>query len=208
METGQIKTIRGFQEALRELEDSRRGQGRVHTIDMVVMTAMMAVMSGCLGYRAIEDFIERERESLLKYLKPPKGKVPSASTIRRVMTHVDERRFLAMYEQWVGVFHQSLQDELVAIDGKSIRGAMSEEGKLAHIVSLFSHRHKESLSMAQTAAKSNEIPLVREMVNAMKREGLTYTLDAMHCQKETLETILEQQCDYVVGVKQNQKKTT
>jgi len=61
--------------------------------------------------------------------------------------------------------------------------------------------------MAKTVSKSNEIPLVREMISAMNREGLIYTLDALHTQKETLRTIIDNHCDYIVGVKGNQKKT-
>ncbi|MFA6195419.1 MAG: hypothetical protein WC656_02100 [Sulfurimonas sp.] len=46
----------------------------------------------------------------------------------------------------------------------------------------------------------NEIQLVRKMILKITEEGLIYTIDALHTQKETFKTIIDNYCDYIVGV--------
>jgi len=198
-----------LREALRELDDFRRGQGRMHTVDIVMMIVIMGTLSGCFGYRALGDFVKREEKMLRKYLQPKNGKLPSFLTLWRVMTHIDEKQFLSVFENWVKRFHPLLKDEIIALDGKALHGTKEsdEDKKLAHLVSFFAIETKETLCMAKTVSKSNEIPLVREMILAMRQEGLIYTMDALHAQKETLQKIIDNHCDYIVGVKGNQKKT-
>jgi len=203
-----IKT--NLREALQELKDFRRGQGRMYPVDIVMMVVIMGTMSGCFGYRALGDFVKREEKELQKYLRPKNNKLPSFLTIWRVMTHIEEREFLSLFENWVKGFHSLLKEEIIAIDGKALHGTKEsdEDKKLAHLVSFFATKNKETITMAKTLSKSNEIPLVREMISKMTQEGLIYTMDAMHTQKETLQAIIDKHCDYIVGVKENQKKTS
>ena len=54
--------------------------------------------------------------------------------------------------------------------------------------------------------KENEIPTVRELIQLLDLEGVIFTLDALHCQVETVKIIVESRNDYVIGVKGNQPK--
>ena len=62
---------------LSNLTDKRRGAGRRHSQELVLLIVLMAVMSGYYGYRSIGDLIERNRTDLLRYLRPPKHRLPS-----------------------------------------------------------------------------------------------------------------------------------
>jgi predicted transposase YbfD/YdcC len=90
--------------------------------------------------------------------------------------------------------------EQICIDGKTIRGVNS-----IHIVSALLADFRVSLGQVVAAEKSNEIPAVRDLLDLISVEGSIVNLDAMHCQKETLEKIVEKKGDYVVQVKKNQK---
>jgi hypothetical protein len=70
----------------------------MHPVDIVMMIVIMGTLSGCSGYRALGDFVKREEIMLRKYLQPKNGKLPSFLTIWRVMTHIDEKRFLSVFE--------------------------------------------------------------------------------------------------------------
>ena len=52
--------------------------------------------------------------------------------------------------------------------------------------------------------KTNEIPIMRELLDMIDVSGKIITADAMHCQKETVEKIIDNQGDYVIGLKTNQ----
>lgn len=197
------QTKMNLRDALRGLKDYRRGQGRMHSVDTVMMIVIMGTLSGCYGYQPLGDFVKREGVALRRYLSPKNNKLPSVSTIWRVVTHIKEDDFLAIFSSWIASFHETLKEELIAIDGKALHGSKTsdEDRKLAHLVSMFAIDSKESLSMAKTVAKSNEIPLVQQMIEQMGQTGVIYTMDAMHCQKQTLRKVIDNHCDYIVGVK-------
>ncbi len=190
--------IKSLREALRGLKDYRRGQGRMHSIDTVMMIVVMGVMSGCRGYEGLMDFIERERSVLMRHLKPRNDRLPSKSTLWRVMTHIDEQAFLKIFSRWVASFHTVLQEELVAIDGKAIKGGKTddEDRKIAHLVSLFSVNHKEILMMKKTTDKSNEILLVQKMINATVVQTLGLKVDTIHLpHRSCTDKLLDSHCD-------------
>jgi len=197
-----------LREELKKLEDKRRGQGQRHSIDLVLMLTIMATMSGYFGYRAIGDFAVRYRRELIEYLKPDKERLPAYATVRRVLKEVDSSAFGSIFGHWMGQYLQTEDEEWISIDGKAIRGTKQkeEDKKLAHLVSFFKNDSKEVIIARQTASKSNEIPLVQEMLKEFPLEKMVLTLDALHCQSETLTAIIESKNDYVVQVKGNQKK--
>lgn len=96
----------------------------------------------------------------------------------------------------------------VAIDGKAIggtlQGASTSYQHFTSLVSFFSHTQKEVIAQGKVNAKSNEIPLVRQLLKNLDLENRVLTLDALHCQKDTTKAIVESGNDYVIGVKENQ----
>ena len=62
------------------------------------------------------------------------------------------------------------------------------------------------LGQVSVDSKANEIPAVRELLDILSLEGAVVTADAMHCQKATAKKIIEQGADYVLQVKENQRK--
>ena len=128
---------------------------------------------------------------------------------------VDPEAFGLLIEQWLpctqemGTGDKDDSSPWVHIDGKSIRGSAQKEEnqKIAHLVSFFSGNSHEVLMARKTADKSHEIPLVQQMLLKSPLKKRIFTMDAMHCQKETLRMVVEGDNDYVVQVKGNQKNS-
>jgi hypothetical protein len=194
---------------LKSLEDNRRKQGQRHSIEVSLMIVIMATMSGFIGYRAIGDFINRYKRELLEYLKPKKDRLPSFPTVRRILMSVDTDEFRKIFDKWAMGYLELKDGEWISIDGKAIKGTKqnNEDKKLAHLVSFFRSDSKEVIIAKKTFSKSNEIPLVQDMLREFPLKNLIFTIDAMHCQSETLKIIKDSENDYVVQVKKNQKKT-
>jgi len=197
-----------LREELKKLTDKRRAQARQHPIDVVLMITIMATMSGFQGYRAIGDFAKRYKKEIVEYLKLKKDRVPAYATVRRVLQEIDHKEFEKIFTRWMRHYMKKSQSRWIAIDGKAIKGTkqQEEDKKLAHLVSFFASDSKEILMARKTADKSNEIPLVQEMMLEFPLQDMILTLDAMHCQTQTLENIKKSGNDYVVQVKENQKK--
>jgi hypothetical protein len=198
-----------LREELKKLEDHRRGQGRTHTIDIVLMVTIMATMSGCMGYGAIGDFAARYKDELIEYLKVDKKTLPSYPTVRRVLMHVDHEAFGDIFASWMQQYMRKTDSKWISIDGKAVKGTKQkeEDKKPAHPVSFFNSDSKEVILARKTASKSNEIPLVQEMMEEFPLEQFVLALDALHCQSKTLSAIKKSGNDYVVQVKENQKNS-
>jgi predicted transposase YbfD/YdcC len=93
---------------------------------------------------------------------------------------------------------------VIAIDGKTIRGARSKDGKAPHLVAALAHGIGAVLGQVAVDEKSNEIPAVRDLLKAFA--GLAcavITIDAMHTQHDTAQVILGRGASYVMTVKGN-----
>jgi len=200
-----------LRQELKTLKDKRRGQAQQHKIDVVLMITIMATMSGYQGYRAIGDFALRYKNELIEYLGITKAKIPSFPTVRRVLMNIDHEQFGDIFTKWMQNYRAETTSETtsrwISVDGKAIKGTKQkeEDKKLAHLVSFFSRDSKEVIIARQTASKSNEIPLVQEMMKEFPLKEFILTMDALHCQTETLKAVKESGNEYVVQIKENQK---
>ncbi len=194
---------------LATLKDKRRGQAQQHKIDVVLMITIMATMSGYQGYRAIGDFAQRYQKQIVKYLELEKDRVPAYATVRRVIQEIDHKKFGDIFTKWMKHYMKKSNSQWIAVDGKAIKGTKQkeEDKKLAHLVSFFASDSKEILIARKTASKSNEIPLVQEMMKEFPLKDMIITLDALHCQTKTLKAIKDSGNDYVIQVKENQKNS-
>lgn len=198
-----------LRQELKTLKDSRRGQAQQHKIDVVLMITIMATMSGYQGYRAIGDFATRYKKEIVEYLELEKDRIPSFATVRRVLMNIDHKKFKDIFTKWMKHYMKKNNSQWISVDGKAIKGTKQkeEDKKLAHLVSFFTSDSKEVIIARKTASKSNEIPLVQEMMEEFPLKNFVLTMDALHCQTETLKAIKNSGNDYVVQVKDNQKNS-
>ncbi len=120
---------------------------------------------------------------------------------------IDHKEFSKVFEQWMSQYLTKEAKEWVSVDGKAIKGTKQkeEDKKLAHLVSFFSSDSKEVLIARKTATKSNEIPLVQEMLETFPLKDMIITLDALHCQTKTAKAIKKSGNEYVLQVKKIKK---
>jgi len=190
---------------LEKVTDKRRKAGQRHSTGNVLMIVFMAIMSGFNGYRAMGDFTIRYRQELLDYLNPNKDRLPSYSTIRRTLNAIDKTELFAILEEWTLNNFDKNGENWVSIDGKAIRGSINKDNKMIQLVSLFRQDSKEVLSAGDIDEKSNEIPLVRKLIEDFPFKEMIFTIDAMHTQYETVKTIKENGNDVVVQIKKTRK---
>ncbi len=194
---------------LGKLQDSRREEGKRHQLEFVLLIVILATMSGYLGYRAIEDFLEKHEAQLVEMFQPEKERIPSYSTVRRVLMKISFIEFRDIYKSWLAKYRAKestiAPDNWCGVDGKALRGTIdSDPNDYVHLVSIFSTFEKVVLDTGQVESKSNEIPLVQQMIKESDLAGVIFTLDALHCQKKTTKIIKDTGNDYTIGVKENQ----
>ena len=173
---------------LSKVQDFRANDGKRHPLWFILLIAIMGTMSGYLGYRALGDFVERHRQELIETFDIPKQRVPSYSTIRRVLQGIDFDQFSAVFNAWAAQYVPVHALEWVAIDGKSIGGtvknAYDAQQNFQSIVSVFSVQRGVVLGLDQLEnKKSSEIVTVQTLLQALDLKGVVFSLDALHCQK-------------------------
>jgi len=200
------KEVFNLYNKLSQLTDRRRGQGKRHSIELVVILVILGIMNGYDGYRAIGDFVVRNRGELISVFKPKDDRLPSFSTIRRVMGKIDFEELCKIFEEWASNNISIKKKDWISLDGKSISGTFPEEShKFVNLVSLFCIDKKLVFSVGKVDDKSNEIPKVQELIEKSPITKVVYRADALHCQTKTVKAILKKESFYVLQVKENQK---
>jgi DDE_Tnp_1-associated len=112
-------------DTLSQIPDFRTLKGQRHPLWFVLLLTIMGTMSGYYGYRAVGDFVKRHQQALVLAFNIPKDRVPSYSTIRRVMSGVDIEKFTEIFNAWAAHSFADPSGEWLAMDGKSIAGTVS-----------------------------------------------------------------------------------
>lgn len=191
-------------EAFANLNDPRNGKAKRHYFGEILFIALAAMICGMEGFDDFERFGKGRKEWLEKHLKLPNG-VPSDDTFRRVFTALDPKSFLECFIAHVASLHPNLADELIAIDGKTLRHSFTEGDpeNSVHIISAWACGSGLSLGQLIVDGKSNEITAVPKLLRQIEVKGATVSLDAMGCQKKIAQEIHFAGGDYLLALKGN-----
>lgn len=192
-------------ERMREIADPRREHQKFHSLYEILVIAMCAVLCGAEHWTEMEEYGEAKQEWLATFLELKHG-IPSHDTFRRVFILLDTVELKSVFVDWIGAAVSLSQGTLVNIDGKNLRGSKAPvQGKKAlSVVSAWVSEQAVVLGQLKCEEKSNEIRAIPELVKILNLEGCVVTIDAMGCQKEIVQEIVNKEADYVIALKGNQ----
>ena len=162
------------------------------------------MVAGSRSFAAIGQWAADAGSDVLAALGATRG-APDEATFRRAFALVSADALDAALGAWCWTRAVRAGERLViAIDGKTVRGAKRKGGKAPHLVAALAHGIGAVLGQVAVNEKSNEIPAARELLKAFADlAGAVLTIDALHTQHDTARAILERQADYVMTVKAN-----
>jgi len=206
--TGQLPSTTGLVQVLKQVPDPRSRRGIRHGLPGIVAVALAAVTAGARSFAAIGQWAGELTGAQLADLGLSRPIAPDASTFRKVLARVDAATLDLMIGAFVWTRTRMVEGRrVIAIDGKTVRGARTATTTAPHLVSALDHATGTVLGQLATAAKSNEIPTVRTLLAGFDLRadgGVVVTVDAMHTQTDTATAIVEAGGDYVFTVKANQ----
>lgn len=187
------------------INDPRQQWKIEHKLSDILFLAIVAVIGGAEGWEEIEDFGVDHLEWLKQYGDFDNG-IPVHDTIARVMSMISAKQLQKSFAAWMRDCHIATEGEVIAIDGKSLRGTYNKDRRqgIIHMVSAFSAANQVVLGQVKTAEKSNEITAIPEPLEILNIRGCLVTIDAMGCQKAIAKKILDKEADYLLAVKSNQ----
>jgi predicted transposase YbfD/YdcC len=113
--------------------------------------------------------------------------------------------FRTCYFCWVQQLIPSLEQEIVPIDGKCLRGSYDRENgiKALHLVTAWVAQQNLTLGQIKVLDHSNEITAIPALLELIDVTGAIVTIDAMGTQTEIVRLIRAKKADYVLALKTN-----
>jgi predicted transposase YbfD/YdcC len=188
-----------------EIPDLRRNNCRHKLID-VLSIALFAVICGADGWTAVAAYGRAKLTWLKTFLELPHG-IPSHDTFGDVFAKLKPEVFERCFMEWMKRLVQLSGGKLVAIDGKSLRQSFQhgwDKSGMAHMVSAFVEANKMVFAQIKADGKGQELSAIEQLLELLELNGAVVTIDALGCQKDIAQQILDAHGQYVLQVKENQ----
>ena len=198
-----MKLEEGFLDEFQELEDPRIERCKLHKMEEILFLTICGVLCGCESWIDIELFGKSKKKFLTNFFSYQNG-IPSDDTLRRFYRALNPKTFQKSFRNWMQKFAVNIKEEIIAIDGKTSRKSFDGAQKALHLVSAFATESRLVLGQEKVAEKRNEISAIKEILDWLDIKGSLITIDAMGCQKDIAEKIVENKGDYVFSLKGNQ----
>lgn len=212
-----------LEDALEVLETEREYDGYFCSIKDAVIIVILGSLCDLQSVKKIHAWATTEH--IRTFLAETFGikRLPCYWWLLNLLAQVTPESLNQCMKQWVASVVPNLAAKLeqeeeeqskkkkkpltIAIDGKEIRstGKMKKYDSPLHIISAQIGELGLTLAQRTVASKSNEIPAVPKLVQELKIPGCMVVADAMNCQIETAEAILEAKADYLLSAKANQE---
>ena len=191
--------------ALASVEDPRSRRGVRHGFVAVLAIGVCAVLAGARTFIAIAEWAHDLTPAV--HIRLGLGrKPPSESTIRRVLQAVDAEALDQAVSAWLVTRSapSATASRMIAIDGKSARGARGPDGRAVHLLAAFDQVNGVVLGQTVVEGKTNEINAFAPLLDRIDITGAIITADALHTQHRHAHYLIGRGAHYVLTVKRNQ----
>jgi predicted transposase YbfD/YdcC len=175
-----------------------------HRLEDIIVLGFCGVLAGCDDFVEIADWAQQNVVFFRTFLELPHG-IPSHDTFNRVFTLVKPAALQEVLLPWL-LQRRGLPGDWVHVDGKTLRHTRRKSTGLGalHVVSAWAGQAGLTLGQVAVDAKSNEITAMPQLLELLDLRDKIVTTDAMGCQKEVAQTVVEGEGDYILAVKDNQ----
>ncbi len=193
-----------FLSHFKDLKDPRQ-QGKItYPLDEVLLLCLLAVLAGAETIVDIALFGDKKLALLRRFRRFRDG-TPAHDHLGDILAALDAEQFQRCFVAWVAAT-TGVPEGVVAIDGKTARrsGRKNRSQPPIHMVSAFAARQRLVLGQVKVAEKSNEIIAIPKLLEVLAIEGAIVTIDAMGCQRDIAQKIVDKKADYMLALKGNQ----
>jgi len=192
-------------ERLMTIPDHRRQCRNLrHRLVDILVLGFCGTLAGCDDFVEIADWATDNVEFFRTFLELPNG-IPSHDTFNRTFTTVKPAALQAVLLPWL-LERRGLPGDWVHLDGKTMRHTRRNATGLGalHVVSAWAGQTGLTLGQVAVDAKTNEITALPQLLELLDLRHKIVTADAMGCQKEIAQVIVDQKGDYILAAKDNQ----
>jgi len=192
---------------LQQIPDPRGRQGRRHVFAAMLAAVVCGLLCGARGYAPIAQWLHAQPVEvwhLLGFLRRP----PKKGAFRKLLMRIAPQAFEDAVRRWIEAVMAQLPEgpqlQPIAIDGKTLCGTLQPHQRTVHLLAAFDHQTGYVLSQTPVDDKTNEAKAALGLLKGLVLQGRVITGDAMFCQREVCQLIVDSGGDYFVVVKDNQ----
>jgi predicted transposase YbfD/YdcC len=196
-------STRSLKTHFQSIPDPRTGPAQRHELLDILLIAVCSMLCGAESFADMALFGRCQWAWFKTWLALPRG-IPSHDTFNRVFGLIDPDAFRDCFIVWTESLRQTIAEEIIAVDGKTLRRSKARGHGPLHLVNVWATQNRLILGQWKVDEKSNEITALPALLRALELSGCIVTADALHCQKEIAKEISEADADYVLALKGNQ----
>lgn len=189
-----------------QVSDPRGRKGRRHSLAAMLTVVASALLCGNRGYKAIAEWLHDlpvDAWHWMGYTRRP----PKQDAFRKLMMKLDPACLETVLSRWIEevLGLELTEDDLsaVSIDGKTLCGTLRPHVRAVHLLAAVEHKTGCVLSQCRVDEKTNEHKAALDLLKSMVLEGRVIVGDALFCQRDLCEQIVESGGEYVFPVKEN-----
>lgn len=198
---------RGLLDVLQQVLDPRGRKGQRHACAAMLAVMICATMSGYGGFRPALRWLKAQGLSFWHALGGTRS-FPSRGAFQNLLAEIDPDRLYATLRKFIeeiGVpLSEGSADDVEVWDGKILRGTRSRHAKTEQLLVRFDLALGSTLSTTRIESQTNEIKAAQTLLLDLMLKGKIVVGDAIYCQREICQEIVDQQGFYLFTVKDNQ----
>lgn len=191
---------------LAAIPDPRGRKGRRHPLAAMLAAIVCGLLTGARGYKAIAQWTRVPGASVWHWLGFQR-RPPCANSFRNLLLALSPEALEDVLRQWTtSIVEQPLPDDArgTALDGKTLCNTLAAHERNVHLLSLLDQKLGSVLSQQAVDPTTNEAKAALGLLKTIVLEGRLISGDAMFCQREICQQIVDSGGDYLFVVKDNQ----
>ena len=195
-----------LEEILNRLTDTRDSRGKIYSLGMVLTLVILAKLSGEDKPSGITQWIRLRCDSFVELFACKHKRMPCLNTIRTVLQDIVSLDELEkIFNQYLHETYGGQQSQLVAIDGKTMRGTIPKGSKQGvHLLAAYLPTEGVVLKQVAVDTKESEIKAAPQLLEGLDLKEKIVCGDALHTQRQLSVDILAKGGNYVWFLKENQ----
>jgi predicted transposase YbfD/YdcC len=191
-------------ELLEAVPDPRGRHGLRYDLPYLLTCLFAALLCNCQSTEAVSQWCHEHIDLLQDLFGPRLFFTPSGSLYRWLLPQLNAEVIEQVLSTWVRATSHASPTDPLAVDGKTVRGARTEEQDAPHLLSCFTHQSKEVWAELAVGEKTNEIPEARKLLPTLPIAGRVCTFDALHSHRQLWRLLRSKQAYPLFVIKGNE----
>jgi predicted transposase YbfD/YdcC len=196
-------TLHSLADVLATVPDPRSRHGKRYPLPFLLTCLVGAMLCNCNSLEAVGEWCQEHRTLLRQTFGPWRHLTPTGSLYRWLLPRLSAAHLEWALASWVQATRPRPDTEAVALDGKVLRGAGASAEAAPHLLAVTTHTTRETLIEVPVLSKTNEIPVAQSLLGWLLLQQRVVTADALHCQTDSAQAILDAGGEYLLCLKAN-----